>query len=156
MRAFAWNLVLAVGWCAITGEINAFNFAAGFLIGYLALYPPPGDVGTRYFRKMRQLIGFAAFFAAEILLAALRIAYDVLTPTHHMKPAVLAVPLDAETDAEITLLANLISLTPGSLSLDVSPDRSTLYVHVMYMDDPKDTIARIKSGFERRVVELLR
>jgi multicomponent Na+:H+ antiporter subunit E len=71
---------------------------------------------------------------------------------------VVAIPLDAKSDIEITLLANLITLTPGTLSLDVSSDRSVLYIHVMYVDnDDLDEVRRkIKSGFERRVLEVLR
>ena len=70
--------------------------------------------------------------------------------------AIVAVPLDVETDGEITLLANLISLTPGSLCLDVSEDRKTLYVHVMFLDDVEECRRELKEGFERRVLELLR
>ena len=75
-----------------------------------------------------------------------------------MLPGVIAVPLDAKTDAEITLLANLITLTPGSVSLDLSPDRSVLYVHVMYIDngDVEEARRRIKDDLERRVLEVLR
>ena len=68
----------------------------------------------------------------------------------------MAVPLDARTDAEITLFANVVSLTPGSLSLEVSPDRRTLYVHAMFLDDPDTFCRELKQGFERRVLELMR
>ena len=73
-----------------------------------------------------------------------------------MRPGVVAIPLDAETDAEITLLANLITLTPGTLSLDVSDDRRVLYIHAMYVDDVEELRRSIKDGFEKRVMELLR
>jgi multicomponent Na+:H+ antiporter subunit E len=75
-----------------------------------------------------------------------------------MRPGIIAIPLDARTDLEITLLANLITLTPGTLSLDVSADRRVLYVHVMYIDnDDIEAVRRsIKDGFERRVLEVLR
>jgi multicomponent Na+:H+ antiporter subunit E len=69
---------------------------------------------------------------------------------------VVAVPLDAESDVEITLLANLVTLTPGSLSLDIAPDRSCLYVHAMFVDDVEQLRRDVKEGFERRVLELLR
>ncbi|MEL7089262.1 MAG: Na+/H+ antiporter subunit E, partial [Planctomycetota bacterium] len=82
--------------------------------------------------------------------------YDVITPAANRSPAVIGIPLDATTDAEITLLANLITLTPGTLSLDLSEDRRTLYVHAMFADDPEAFCREIKEGFERRVLELLR
>jgi multicomponent Na+:H+ antiporter subunit E len=73
-----------------------------------------------------------------------------------MTPGIVRVPLDVKTDFEITLLANLISLTPGTLSLDVSEDRKVLYVHTMYVGDKDKFIEGIKSGFERRLLKLLR
>jgi multicomponent Na+:H+ antiporter subunit E len=88
--------------------------------------------------------------------ANLRVAYDVVTPRHRMHPGVVAIPLDASSSIEITLLANLITMTPGSLSLDVSDDRSVLYVHSMFMSDPAAYREMIKRDFERRVLELLR
>ena len=72
------------------------------------------------------------------------------------RPGIIAVPLDAKTDVEITLLANLVSLTPGTISLDVSDDRSVLYVHAMFVEDPQRLCQEIKSGFERRILDLLR
>ena len=155
MKTLVWNLGLALGWCAITGQLTTVNLLIGFLIGYFALRPPPGGQ-PRYFRKLHQALEFALFFVKEITLSTLRVARDVLAPNPRMRPAVLAVPLDAETDAEITLLANLITLTPGTLSLDVSPDRQTLYVHKMFMDDAEESVRELKEGFERRVLELLR
>ncbi|MFN3614431.1 MAG: Na+/H+ antiporter subunit E, partial [Rubrimonas sp.] len=71
------------------------------------------------------------------------------------RPAFVTMPLDAETDVEITLTANLISLTPGTLSVDVTPDRRGLIIHAMYAEDPADVIAGCKT-MERRVLEALR
>jgi multicomponent Na+:H+ antiporter subunit E len=73
-----------------------------------------------------------------------------------MTPGIIRIPLSARTDLEITLLANLISLTPGSLSLDVSDDRKVLYVHAMYIGDKDAYIAHVKNGFERKLLDILR
>jgi multicomponent Na+:H+ antiporter subunit E len=64
--------------------------------------------------------------------------------------------LEAKTSLEITLLANLISLTPGTLSLDVSDDRKVLYVHAMYIDDKASFVNSIKNGFEKRLLAIMR
>jgi multicomponent Na+:H+ antiporter subunit E len=81
-----------------------------------------------------------------------------LTPVSFVRPGVIGIPLDARTDVEITLLANLITLTPGSVSLDLSEDRSVLYIHAMYIDggDVEAYRRSVKEGLERRVLELLR
>lgn len=106
--------------------------------------------------KLPRLLGFIAFYVKELVRASVRVAHDVLTPSHHMRPAMVAIPLDAKTDFEILLLANLISMTPGSVSIDVSKDRQVLYVHAMYVDDLEALREQIKNTYERRVLALLR
>jgi multicomponent Na+:H+ antiporter subunit E len=94
------------------------------------------------------------FFLREMVVANLRVAHDVLTPRHHMTPGIVAVPLELTSDLQITLLASLITLTPGTLSLHIADDRRTLYVHAMYIDDPEELVRGIKEGFEQRVMEV--
>ena len=92
----------------------------------------------------------------ELLLSTLRVFWDVVTPGHISRPGIVGVPLSAESDMEILLVANLISLTPGTLSIDLSEDRRTLYVHVMFLDDPDRFRQGITDGVERRVLEVMR
>ncbi|MCS6816952.1 MAG: Na+/H+ antiporter subunit E [Blastocatellia bacterium] len=158
MTLLLWNLLLALAWVVLTGRFAPDNFLLGFLLGYGILLfthrvlgsPPP------YFRKVPQVLGLIVFFLWELILSSLRVAHDVLTPTHYMRPGVVGIPLDLRTDVGITFLANLITLTPGTLSLEVSPDRRTLYIHVMYIDDADAVRRRVKEGFERRIMEVLR
>ena len=77
----------------------------------------------------------------------------MVTPTHLSQPGIIAMPLDVEGDGEILLVASLISLTPGTLSLDVSSDRKTLYVHAMFVEDPDALRQELKQGMERSVIE---
>jgi multicomponent Na+:H+ antiporter subunit E len=153
---FLLNILLALSWMALTGQFSPTNFLEGFVLGYLMLWLVQRTLGaSTYFSKVRQVLSFVAFFAAELLLANLRVAYSVLAPHKSLRPGVVAIPLDVETDMEITLLVNLITLTPGTLSLDVSADRQVLYVHTLYVDDVDEFRCQIKQGFERRVRELL-
>jgi multicomponent Na+:H+ antiporter subunit E len=159
VRGFLWNLVLALAWMGFTEEFSPRALLVGFVLGFLVLYFARRAIGgPLYARKAMHALGLFLFMVWELILANLRVAYDVLTPTHHMRPGVIAIPLDARTDLEITLLANLITLTPGTLSLDVSLDRRFLYIHVMYIDDDDLEAVRrkIKRGYERRVLEVLR
>ena len=71
------------------------------------------------------------------------------------RSGIIGVPLDAPTDLEITTLANLISLTPGTLSLDVSTDRKTLYVHAIEMEDAEQLKKSLKRTFEQRIMRAL-
>ena len=110
---------------------------------------------SRYVSKVHLAIGLAGFFLWELVLANMRLALDVATPRFQMTPGILAIPLDATRDSEILLLAMLINLTPGSVALDVSDDRKVMYVHVMYIASADAARAEIKTGFERRVLQLL-
>ena len=109
-----------------------------------------------WLRKLPKLLHFVGFYLKELLLANIRVAHDAVTPTHHMRPALLAIPLDAKSDFEILLFANLMTMTPGSVSVDISTDRRVLYLHVMYVEDAEEVRRSIKQDFERRVLRLLR
>jgi multicomponent Na+:H+ antiporter subunit E len=108
----------------------------------------------RILKKTFLVLEFLAFFLWELVMANIRLAYDTLRPTRELRPGVVTVPLDVTTDWQITILSNLITLTPGSLSLDVSQDRRTIYVHAMDASNLEATRRQIKQGFERRVKEL--
>jgi multicomponent Na+:H+ antiporter subunit E len=73
-----------------------------------------------------------------------------------MKPGFVAIPLDAKTDLEVFILVNLISMTPGTISIDVSENRKKLFLHVMYLDNLDEFRQMIKDKFESRVLEVLR
>ncbi|EJF07976.1 MULTISPECIES: Na+/H+ antiporter subunit E [Pontibacter] len=111
-----------------------------------------------YFHKLPKAISFIVFFLKELVVANLKVAYDILTPNYRMKPTVIALPLAASTDMEITLLSGIITLTPGSLSIDVSADRKVLYIHTLYIKHNDLELAKqtIKHGFERRLLQLTR
>ena len=152
------NVLLALAWAALQGDFSLRSLLTGQLVGYVILVAlvRGGVLRTSpYIGRVHRVVGLAAYFCRELLRANLRLALDVATPRFHMKPGIIAVPLDATRDGEILLLSMLINTTPGSVALDVSPDRRTLYVHVMYMDTPEAARAEIKNGFERRVLGVL-
>ena len=94
-------------------------------------------------------------FLYELVKANLEVAYEVITPRLNVTPGIIMVPLDVKSDIGITVLANMISLTPGTLSIDVSNDKKVLFVHAMYLKDREKFIRGIKDGFERRILEVL-
>ena len=157
MIVFLWNILIAIGGAVLTGQFTPLNLLLGFLLGYFLLwFANPWLWRSRYHSKVRQVFGFLLYFLGELILANLRLAYEVATPNYNMRPGVVAIPLEARSDAEITVLANCITLTPGTLSLDVSQDRKTLYIHAMFIHDLEEFRREIKTGMERRVLEVLR
>ena len=154
---FLLNILLAIAWMLLTGELTAENFIEGLIIGYIILWVSKAALGgTKYFKKIPKAISFFFYFVKELIVANLKVAFDIITPKDYMRPGIVAVPLDAETDMEITLLANLITLTPGTLSLDVSTDNKVLYIHTLYLDDTEKFRTEIKNGMEKRLLEVLR
>jgi len=160
MNVFLWNVFLAAVWAFALADLSLANLLLGFVLGFVVLWLGREVVGaSRYCARAPRLIELLLFFLWEVLVANLRIARDVVTPKHRMRAGIIAVPLDARTDEEITLLAAMITLTPGTLSLGVSNDRRLLYVHVMYIRDADNLDAErraLKDGFERRLLEVLR
>jgi len=96
------------------------------------------------------------FFIKELVLSALNVAWLVVQPTIRLRPAFISYPLTVTTDAQITLLASLITLTPGTLSVDVSADRKTLLIHVLDVADREAVIGHIAAGFEAKVLGVTR
>ena len=149
------NIFLALAWAAVTGQMTMTNLLAGFAIGYGVLWiASRATGGSAYFSKVGNVAYFAVYFLWELVVATLRVAVDIVTPKHLMKPAILAISVDGRSAREITMLANAITLTPGSLSLDVSPDGKTLFVHVMYADDVEAARRQIEQGLGKRIQEV--
>jgi multicomponent Na+:H+ antiporter subunit E len=159
INQFLLNILLAVSWMLLSGAINARTFIEGIIIGYLILWISQSALGgTKYFYKIPIAIKFVLYFIKELTIANMIVAYNIVAPgdSNYMKPGIIAIPLEANTDFEITLLANLITLTPGTLSLDVSTNKKTLYVHAMYVKDIEAFRKGLKEGLERRMLEVLR
>lgn len=157
MNPLLANLVMALIWAALTDSMNGVGLLVGFIVSYLVLiFVFSNQPQVRKYRlQVPRLLNFMLFFTKELILANLKVAWDVLTPTNLMKPGVIAMPLRAETDMEITMVANAISLTPGSLSLDVSSDRKMLYVHVMYLYDEQQVMSELKR-MEAKILRVMR
>ncbi|NEM98740.1 Na+/H+ antiporter subunit E [Pontibacter burrus] len=110
-----------------------------------------------YFRKLPKGFSLLLYFLKDFIVANLRVAIDILSPGYNMKPTLVALPLDIRSDLEITMLSTMISLTPGTLSIDLSPDRRVLYMHALYIPDEGIEAFKqeIKSEYEQRIKQLL-
>ena len=150
------SILLALAWAALQGDITLANLLVGYAVGYviLALLAKGGVMPSSLASRTARAAGLAGFFVWELMLANVRVAVDVLRPRTTIRPAVVAIPLDVTTDGEILMLSMLINITPGSVTIDLSADRRTLYVHVMHMTSVEASRREIKDGFERRVKRL--
>ncbi len=152
---FLSNIFLTFVWVALTGDFSFENYVFGFFLSFHILWLiTSGRSKSKYFIIVPKLILLLVFFLYELVKANLEVAYEVITPKLNMTPGIIMVPLDVQSNMGITLLANMISLTPGTLSIDVSNDRKVLFVHAMYIKDRDQFIHSIKNGFERRILEI--
>ena len=162
-------LLLAAVWAALQGSLSWMNLVAGALFGGLVLWFVYAVVDREelgvyksFFerplawqaRRSWYVIVLVLVFIWELIVSSLQVAYEVMRPRMRLRPGVVALPLDVRSDLEITLLANLITLTPGTLSIDVSSDKKTLYIHSMFIgDDEANQVRReIKESLERSVI----
>ncbi len=110
----------------------------------------------KYLIFIPKFIMFNFFYLKEMINSNIAVAKDILRPSFKMRPAIIEIPLDCETDFQIMLLANLITMTPGTLSLDVSNDKKVLFIHAIHIDDPDDLRRATKEGLERKIMEVFK
>ncbi|WP_455272280.1 Na+/H+ antiporter subunit E [Rhizobium herbae] len=148
------NLVLTLVWALVSGSFSAHNLVLGFAVGALSMWLVREQFPAVLHRvSLLKLLLLGAVFFKELWLSAFKVAIIVLRPNMRLRPGIFAFPLTLTRDFEITLLANLITLTPGTLSVDVSEDRKVLYVHALDCHDPAAERRAISNGFERRIRE---
>ncbi|MDP1730345.1 MAG: Na+/H+ antiporter subunit E [Devosia sp.] len=153
------TIALAIGWAAATDSFSPLNILFGAALAGLALFLVRDKVaGPNLLPRLRRIGSLAWLFTFELFVSATRVALLVARPDmeRHLRPAIIAFPLTLTRDAEITTLANLITLTPGTLSVDVSADRRVLYVHAICIADKEALIREIAQGFEAKVMEAFR
>ncbi|MFA5573458.1 MAG: Na+/H+ antiporter subunit E [Brumimicrobium sp.] len=154
---FLLNVLLTIVWVFLTGVFSAYNFWAGFILSYLVLWLiSDNEKSKKYFVIVPRILGFVFYFIFQLIKANIQVASDVILPKIRLEPGIIRYPLDAKTDLEITMLANVITLTPGSFSLDISDDRKALYIHAMHIDTKEKFIHGIKNGYEKRILKILR
>lgn len=152
------NLLLALLWASTIGPFTPANVAVGFLVGFVVVtLASPRGARDSYSRKTFAAIRFLLFLLWELVKANVYVARWTLSPLSRLQPSIVYVPIDERmTDAEIATLSNVITLTPGTLTLDVTPDRRALRVHCMHAPDHDAVRRDIQQGFMRRLLEVTR
>lgn len=165
VRAFNWLLphpiltvLLAVVWTLLQNEVSAGMVVFGFILGIIipritSVWWPDRPSGIR----LVPLIGYVLIVLWDIMVANIQVAWIVLTrPNSKLRPAWVVVPLDLKQPEEISLLAGTITLTPGTVSSDLSDEGKSLLVHTLDTDDPDSVRDEIKNRYERRIKEIFR
>lgn len=161
------KLVFVVGlvavWLGLNGTVGPYTVGFGLVLALLVrrLFNRAYEARTGYLARDTRVRPLAMlllvlFFVREVLASAWRVALVAVRPRLDIRPGILAVPVAVSTDVQLAVLANLVSLTPGTLSLDVSPEGDVLYVHALDVEGDGEDIRRaIEQRLERRVIAAL-
>jgi len=149
--------VLTLIWLLLSNSLAPGQIILGLLLGWaipiftLRFWPERVGIHPQQFTT---LLRFIAVVLYDIVVANLAVAGLILAGPKHVKPAFVKVPLALQTDIGISLLANTVSLTPGTVSAWLSPDRRYLVVHGLKVSDPDALIAQIKRRYEAPIKEV--
>ncbi|MGM0854554.1 MAG: Na+/H+ antiporter subunit E [Bacillota bacterium] len=151
------NFFLAFVWMFLSVSFTSQSFIIGYLLGLLVIFAFRRFFSSRfYLLRVAAVINLFFLFLKELILANISVLKTILRPKLDFQPGIFALPTDLKTDWEITLLANLITLTPGTLVMDVSYDNKILYVHAIDIPDADQAIDEIKNSFEKAIMEVSR
>jgi multicomponent K+:H+ antiporter subunit E len=150
-----WSAALALFWLWLNNSLAAGTVVVGVLLGWALPF-----FARRFWQERERvsrpwrLLPFALVVMADIFVANLKVARSVLGPIGRLRPGFARVPLAVRSDVGIMVLSSTISLTPGTLSAELSDDRSELLVHYLDETDAEAMVALIKSRYERPLLEI--
>ncbi|WP_077619215.1 Na+/H+ antiporter subunit E [Bacillus sinesaloumensis] len=151
------NIFIAFSWMFISNSYEFGSFFGGYLIGLLLILVLRRSFSHRfYLLNVWAVIKLILIFFRELILSNYAIMKVVVKPNLDIKPGIFALPTELEKDWEIMVLSNLITLTPGTLVVDISDDRKLLYIHAMDLQDIDEAIESIKNTFEKAILEVSR
>ena len=162
-KAFHWllphpllTLLLAVVWTLLQNDVTAGMIVFGVILGVIipfgtSIWWPDRPSGFR----IGKMISYSFLVIWDIFVANVQVAWIVLTrPNDKLRPAWIEVPLDLRQPEAISVLAGTITLTPGTVSADLSDEGHSLLVHALDADDPDAVRDEIKDRYERRLKEI--
>jgi multicomponent Na+:H+ antiporter subunit E len=133
---------------------GAFVFAiilAGVLIAFITRVIHPGlAINIR----ASKILPFFFMFAYEIIISNIKVIYEILTPKEHMYPGIIQIALNCRTDQQRVWLSNVLSLTPGTIVVTMSPDKTYLFLHIMFLQHREALVKDIRK-IEQHIIELI-
>lgn len=151
------NLIIAVMWMFLQETYTTASFIGGYILGIILLLVLNRFIpDSFYLKQLFKIIQLILLFIKELISANMDIVKLVYKPKLEFEPGIFAMPTQLKSNWEITLLANLITLTPGTLTVAISDDNTHLYIHAMDIDDIDESIAEIKDTFEKAIMEVTR
>ncbi|MDH5163901.1 Na+/H+ antiporter subunit E [Heyndrickxia oleronia] len=151
------NFILAFLWMFLQNSMDASTFLIGYLLGLLILFGMRRFFSSKfYLLRVVAVINLLMIFIKELILANLAVLKVILKPKLDIQPGIFALPTKLTSDWELTILSNLITLTPGTFVIDISKDKKIIYIHAIDIPDVEEVIESIKNSFEKAIMEVSR
>ena len=154
MSWFLVHIFFSLLWGALLGAYDLLTLISGFALGLVLFRLTLNQPSLHYRRRVYAILNFSIFYLREILFSNLRIALDVIRKRPEIKPGIVALDASKLTSRSKVLVANLITMTPGTLSLDISDDERFIYVHCLYLQDPESARASMQKDYVDKVAAL--
>lgn len=151
-------IILACSWIGLKGVVNLPTFIFGLLLGALiiSIFGKRSQLRQLHIYRVGAAIKLIFIFLYELVVANVQVLFKVFAPKLNIKPGIIKIPLEVQGPFWITTLCNMITLTPGTLTIEVSNDNKFIYVHCLDIDDEEKIIAGIKNTFEKNLLEVSR
>ncbi|MEK4227981.1 Na+/H+ antiporter subunit E [Solibacillus sp. FSL H8-0538] len=156
---FILNLFIAALWFLLKDDPEAqfSTFVTGFLVGIAILYAMHRFFGTQfYLRRMAKVFKLIFLFIRELLMSSMSVLKQILTPNLKITPGIFTYETELSGDYEVTVLALLLTLTPGSVVMEVSEEGNLFYIHAMDIEESKEAVIRSIGKFEQAIMEVTR
>lgn len=157
MNYFTINLILALLWASLH-SFTPVDLIGGFLLGYVIIIITRqwlGEGAYPYVRRVPLFMKFFLYYCFEVVISTLHVTRLVFRNEKTLKPGIIALHLDAETELEVMLFHTTLVIIPGTMGVALSPDRKTLYIHVIDIPDLDTMRERLKQD-ELRLLEVMR
>ncbi|MGY4690392.1 Na+/H+ antiporter subunit E [Salibacterium sp. K-3] len=151
------NLLMSLIWMFMNDAWTFASFISGYVIGLAVLFFLRGFFPQKfYFSGLYAIVKLLLIFLKELILSALEVVGQILQPKLKIQPGIFAMDIDLHKNWEVTVLSCLITLTPGTLVVDISPDNRTLFIHAMHLPDIEKAKKDIRDSFEKAIQEVSR
>ena len=138
-------------------ELKFTTFFAGFLVGIGIIFFMHRFFGTQfYLRRVYSTIKLLLIFIRELTQSSVIVLKQILSPKLKIKPGIFKYETVLKSDVEVTMLSLLLTLTPGSVVMEVSPEGNVLYIHAMDVEESKDALLSQLGNFEKAIMEVTR
>jgi multicomponent Na+:H+ antiporter subunit E len=146
------NLFIGFLWMFLQDDWSALSFLSGYLVGLVVLFVMRKFFSSQYYLfTVQAVINLFLLFIYQLFASSIVVIERIIKPKLDIKPGIVAFETDLESDIEVTLLAALITLTPGSVVIEISPDNKVLYIHAMDIPELSDGVFRSKLQFEEAI-----